>query len=118
MSTVVTTAFVAGSILVIRFVLEQLGIQTAPVPTAMPPQGVAPSGDSMEASTLFVPASIRTMDPLFGTPTQRLPRPLASQFGPLAPVGPTVIAVPTRFVAGSTGSTLPPCTSATQTPSA
>src|SRR3954468_17594876 len=117
MFTVATAVFDAGSIRAIFFEVEQLVIHTALTPTAMPPQGVVPSDERMFASTRPVSGLNRTTEPLFGTPAQSLPSPVASQLGPLFPDRPTPIAVRTSFVTWSTGITLPPRTSATQTPS-
>ena len=47
--------------------------------------------------------------------TQMLPRPLASQLGPLLPVGPTVTVSATVLVAGSIRLTVPSCVCATHT---
>jgi hypothetical protein len=47
--------------------------------------------------------------------TQMLPSPLASQFGPDEPVGPTVIVATILFVTGSIRNTFPSWTSATHT---
>ena len=51
--------------------------------------------------------SIRAIVSLFGTSTQMLPKPMASQFGPLAPVGPTVVVATILFVAESSRITVP-----------
>ncbi len=108
-----------GSMRAIEVVLEQLVIHPAVRPTAIPPhgdradrrldRGLDGARARVEPHDRVV---VRDPDP-DGCP-DRSP----SQFGPLAPVGPTMIAFPTSLVAWSTGSTLPPWTSATQTPSA
>src|SRR6476646_3974030 len=110
-----TTVFVAGSMRVIPCGPSQLIFQTAVGVTARPPHGVATVGIGIVAWIAFVTASIRTTVRLFGMSTQMLPSPLASQFGPEEPVGPTVIVATILFVAGSMRNTFPSWTSATQT---
>src|SRR4051794_29133836 len=117
MPTVATTVLLLGSSRTIDAPVEHPVTHAASVPTAIPPHGVNPSGARMVAWTSPVCGSMRVTVRLFGMLTQTLPSPLASQFGPLAPTRATVIGFPTRFVAASTGSTEPPRTSATQTPS-
>src|SRR6266542_3610456 len=89
MSMMAVTAFEVGSIRVSQLDASQLGIQTASFPTAIPPQAVAVDGMRMDACTALLTGSIRTTVNAFGMSTQMLPRPLASQLGPLVPVGPT-----------------------------
>ena len=96
-----TTVFVAGSMRVIPCGPSQLVFQTAVGVTAKPPHGVTTSGIGIVAWIAFVIASIRTTVWLFGMSTQMLPSPLASQFGPDVPVGPTVIVATILFVVGS-----------------
>src|SRR3954469_8824769 len=100
-STVVTTVFVAGSMRVITCVPSHGMFHTTDAVTAKPPHGVAWFGIGMVAWIWFVFGSIRTTVWSFGMSTQMLPSPLASQFGPEGPVGPTVIVATILFVAGA-----------------
>src|SRR6185369_9713677 len=115
-SSVATTRFDAGSVRVIRLPAEQLVIQTALVPTPMPPHATTGYGMRIVAWTTSVTGLIRATVALFGTSTQMLPSPLASQFGPLAPLRPTLTVATTLLVAGSIRTTVPSWVSATHTP--
>ncbi len=106
--------FVAGSMRVIACGPSHVVFQTATAVTANPPHGMA-AGMGIVAWIAFVIASIRTTANAFGMSTQMLPSPLASQFGPELPAGPTTMVATTLFVAGSMRSTLPSWVSATHT---
>src|SRR5712691_3987002 len=110
-----TTVLVAGSIWVTKLLTSQLVIQTAVVPVASPPHGTAGGVIEIVASILFVTSLIRMTEPLFGMPTQMLPEPSVSQFGPDGPVGPTGIVTAMVFLSGSIRETLPSCVLAVQT---
>ena len=101
---------------------SQLVIQTAAGVMAKEPHGEASTGIGMVAWIAFVVGSKRTTVWLFGMPTQMLPSPLASQFGPddavsirVSAVGPTVTVATILFVAGSMRSTVPLRLSTTHT---
>src|SRR6476619_986083 len=86
---------------------SQLVTQIALVPAAMPPHGLAGPGTAIVAWIAFVASLIRTTDGTFGTSTQMLPDPSASQLGPDGPASPTGIVATTLFVFGSMRTTLP-----------
>ena len=80
----------SGSMRAMVVVASQPVTQTASGPDGHPATRGHGRGIMIVAWTLFVTGLIRATVLLFGMSTQMLPRPLASQLGPLLPFGPTV----------------------------